>query len=325
MTNETQAAGKMDAVRILKILSRWKKQLIIVAIGAAVVSSIFTMPAIMTPMFKSTSVVYPVNIEPYSNESPTEQLVQIFKSDDIRDSLIKSFNLYKHYDIDINGQYPRFKIMKKLDENITIEKNEFESVDISVYDADPVIAKEMCDSMIYFMNLKERNIRSRTASELAGAYKMQMSVLKVEMDSMENAIQVLRSQYGILDFENQIEGFSREYYRSLSSGHVNGDMQQMRKNLEDKGGEYVTLREHLWRTRGAYNDSKNQYYTAMLNVNKKVSYFSVITPAAIPEKKDSPKRLLIVLGFTLSCLFFACVVILYQENFKSELTRSLQN
>ena len=82
MTNETQATGKMDAVRILKILNRWKKQLIIVAIGAAIVSFIFTLPAIMTPMFKSTSVVYPVNIEPYSNESPTEQLVQIFNSDD---------------------------------------------------------------------------------------------------------------------------------------------------------------------------------------------------------------------------------------------------
>src|SRR6187549_2700669 len=124
MTDTNAATGKMDAIRILQLLSRWKKQLILVAIGSLVVSFIFTLPVFMTPMFKATAVVYPVNIEPYSNESPTEQLVQLFNADDVRDSLIKSFNLYKHYDIDSKGKFPRFEMMKRLGENISVDKNE---------------------------------------------------------------------------------------------------------------------------------------------------------------------------------------------------------
>lgn len=323
MTENTAATGKMDAIRILKILSKWRKQLLLVAIGSFVISFIFTLPVFMTPMFKSEAVVYPVNIKPYSNESPTEQLVQIFNADDVRDSLVKAFNLYKHYDIDPKGKFPRFEMMKRLGENINVEKNEYESVDITVYDSDPVLAARICDSLIVFTDRKAEQLLRTQAGELASAWKMQMEVYHAEMDSMENAIKILREQYGITDFERQIEGFSREYYRVLASGNVNNNMITMRKNLEEKGGEYVSLREHLWRIRGAYNDSKLKYNEAMMDVNKEVSFHNLVTPPAIPERKDSPKRTLIMLGFMISCLLFASVVILYQENYRSLLDKEL--
>jgi capsular polysaccharide biosynthesis protein len=325
MSETTPATGKMDAISLLRILSKWRKQLIIVALGALVVSFIFTLPVFMTPMFKSSAVVYPVNIQPYSNESPTEQLVQLFNSEDVRDSLIKQFNLYQHYDIDPKGKFPRFEIMKRLGENINIEKNEYESVDITVYDADPVMAKRICDSLIYFMDQKAVRLLRTRAKEIAAVMKIQLDVQKNELDSLEQSILQIRQTYGITDFENQIEGFSREYYRSLASGNVNSKMELTKENLEAKGGEYITLKEHLWRARGAYNDTKLKYQSALLDINKIITFHNLITAPAIPERKDSPKRTLIMLVFMFSCLLMASVIILYQETYRPRLSEELGN
>jgi uncharacterized protein involved in exopolysaccharide biosynthesis len=319
------ATGKLDAIRLLKILGKWRRQLLIVAIAALVISFIFTMPVFMTPMFKSTAVVYPVNIQPYSNESPTEQLVQLFNSDDVRDKLVAAFDLYKHYEIDPKGKFPHFEMQKRLSENISIEKNEFESVDITVYDKNPVMAARICDSVIHFMDQKAVSLLRNRAKEITIILKTQLDQQQAEMDSMENAIKLLRTEYGITDFESQVEGFSREYYNYLAGNSNNTRMETARKNFEEKGGEYISLKEHLWRVRGNYNDTKIKYQNAVLDLTKEITFHNLISAPVVPERKDSPKRSLIMLVFMLSCLVLASVIILYREHYKAQLESELLN
>ncbi len=316
MNQQPVASDKLDMVRLTQLLVKWRKQLIYTGIGAVIVSIIFTMPQIMTPMFKAEMIIYPVNLQAYSKETPTEQMVQLLNSEDVKDNLVKDFHLYSHYDIDSTGSYPRFEILKRLAENISINKTEFESIEITVIDKDPKIAARLCDSIASYVDQKAISLLRTRANEIVTITKAQMDEKKHELDSLENAIKTIRSTYGITDFEHQIEGFSREYYRTMANGSVNSKMETQRKNLEEKGGEYVLLKELLWRVRGNYADYKLKYEQALTDTKKELDFHTTVTKATPPERKDSPKRSLIILLFTFGVLFVAVLVIIYQEHYK---------
>ncbi|CAN5640078.1 hypothetical protein BH11BAC2_BH11BAC2_07710 [soil metagenome] len=324
MTSPAQATDKLDAIRLLKILSKWKKQLLYVFIGAVVVSIIITMPVFMKPMFKATAIIYPVNLQPYSKETPTEQLVQLLNSEEVRDQLIRSFDLYKHYEIDPKGNYPRFEIMKRLDENISIEKTEYESVEINVFDTDPKKAALMADSISGFLDAKAISLLRERSAEIAVIMYNQFINKKHEMDSLENRLVELRTRYGLLDFENQVQGFSREYYRASSGGGANSRMEQALKNLEMYGGEYTNISSLLIGIRKEYGDFKYKYELALTDQKKVLTFHNVITKPSIPERKDSPKRTLIILLFSVSAMFIALLVIIYQEHFRKQLASELE-
>ena len=85
---------------LLELIIKWKKHFIIVTILSIAASAIFSSSFFIAPIYKSFAIVYPSNIIPYSNESPTEQLVQLLEATDIRESVIQKFNLAAHYNID---------------------------------------------------------------------------------------------------------------------------------------------------------------------------------------------------------------------------------
>ena len=117
-------SGQMSTIILMRIIKKWQKHLIICFFASIAAGFIISLPIFMTPMFKSSAVLYPSNLSPYSKETPTEQMVQLFNSEDVRDSLVKKLHLFKHYGIDSINGYPRYEMMKKLNENISnISKN----------------------------------------------------------------------------------------------------------------------------------------------------------------------------------------------------------
>src|SRR6476620_4286090 len=94
-----------NSVELMRLLNKWKKHLIIIGLISLVASIFFSSPIFIKPKYKSTAIVYPSNLVAYSTESPTEQMLQIAQSTDIRERLIQRFNLAKHYDIDTTAQF----------------------------------------------------------------------------------------------------------------------------------------------------------------------------------------------------------------------------
>ena len=154
MNPTPQASEKLDAIRLMQFITKWKKQLIYIGIGSILISFVFTLPIFMKPMFKAQTIIYPVNIETYSKETATEQMVQLLASEDVLIKLADAFNLYKHYNIDSAGAYPRFEMLKRLQENVSVSKTEYESIEISVIDENPIAAAAMCDSILSFVDQK---------------------------------------------------------------------------------------------------------------------------------------------------------------------------
>ncbi|MGB0369362.1 MAG: hypothetical protein ACPGD8_08135, partial [Flavobacteriales bacterium] len=89
-----------NSPELLGLLLRWWKQLALIAVVALILSAIFSSPIVLAPKYKSFAVLYPANIIPMGTETPTEQLLQVLESDQIRDSVAHRYNLYESYGID---------------------------------------------------------------------------------------------------------------------------------------------------------------------------------------------------------------------------------
>src|SRR3989304_3194634 len=91
---------QMKNFDLLNIILKWKITLTVVIVLAIVLSAVFSSPFFIKPKYKSTAVIYPSNLMPYSQESPTEQMLQLFQSDSVFNHVAEYFRLIRHYGLD---------------------------------------------------------------------------------------------------------------------------------------------------------------------------------------------------------------------------------
>lgn len=314
MENSQQPTTHLDFVGLLNIINKWKKQLIITGLIAAVGAFIVTRPFIMPPLYKSVAVVYPANVAPYSTESETETMLQFIQSDEVRELFISKMNLYNHYKIDPKDKLARTYLNQELNEKLQISRTQYESIEITAWDIDPVFAAAMCDSLIACNDSIIRKLHRQKANEVVVLFAKKLTRSKAEMDSAEAVLQTIRKDYGIISFKAQAKEISKVIYKNNSVG--NGFVQEQYKNLKEHGGEEFALTEHLFRLRGMYNDVKKDYYQALTDATKDITYTTVVTKPYPAEVKSSPKGTLIIAGSTAAALFFALLVIVIIESYR---------
>jgi capsule polysaccharide export protein KpsE/RkpR len=302
---------------LFSLLLRWWKQLLGVALLALVLSALFSSPFVITPKYRSFAVLYPANVIPMGVETPTEQMLQVLESDNIRDSIVKLYNLYETYEIDPEAPASTTTLIREYQSNVTFRKTEYESVIIEVLDADPVKARDMVNSVIYFFNRKERLLQQEKALELVKILEEQVAKKKTEMDSAEAVLTGIRKQYGILDYSLQTEYATERYLEVISTPGKQSaakEIEPLLNALKEKGGDFVSLNEHLWRIRGSYNDLKEQMEAAVRDVEKDLTYCNVITNPVVADKKAYPIRWLIVLISVAATLLMTLLFLSILEN-----------
>ncbi|NNC85456.1 MAG: hypothetical protein HKO56_08960 [Bacteroidia bacterium] len=326
MSNNQEQNFQLDLIGIIKLLLKWKKPIIIIMLVAAVASYVFTLPVFITPKFKSEAIFYPSNLSPYSDESPTEQLLQLLQSEDIRDNLIEDFNLFEHYEIDIEQEFPKTEMYNRIKENIKFSKTEFESINMTVWDTDARIAAEVSDSIMSYVHALARRLQKEKVQEVYDIIKVQVNYKKYEMDSMERSLNELRNKYGILDYEEQTKSLTEVYYKALVEGKYhssNRNIELVLKNLKEKGGDFISLSEHLYRTRGAFNDLKVELEEAEREIKRKLTYTNLITKPVAAERKAYPVRSLMMVIIVGSVFFLTILLIILFEKYKSEIKPNL--
>lgn len=307
---------------LFDLVLKWWKQLAIVSIVALVLSIVFSSSFVITPKYKSFAVLYPANIISMGTETPTEQMLQVLEADNIRDSIVDLYNLHETYKIDTNS---RTNLIKEYQSNIVFRKTEFESVVIEVLDPDPVRARDMVNSIITFFNKKERSLQKEKAMELVTILDVQVNKKKAEMDSMEAILLGLRQDYGILDYDLQTEYATERYLEVISTPSKKANAKEIEpllKALKEKGGEFQSLNEHLWRIRGGYNDLKEQLEAAERDVAKNLTYCNIITNPVVSDKKAYPIRWLIVLVSVLGTVLMTILILGIVENLRGSEPKS---
>lgn len=302
--NVVKSVNKMEAyfknISLLNLFWKWKWLFAIVILGAAILAAVFSGPAFITPKYKSTAVVYPSNVAPYSDESETEQLIQWFNSRDIKDSIIDRFDLYRVYDIDKKDPHHYTYVMAIYNKHISISKTQFESVEIEVLDKDPVQARDMVLAIIDEVNEKIKAMQQSKYQEVLDIFTVMKQKKDQQLDSLRREMHILNSEYGLVDIPSQAREVTEGYLGTLdgdrTAAQVNmTGVKALKKSLEEKGGEYLVYTTYLDHFMGQYSRLQEEYEFAYRNVKKDFTFTNMVTSPYVADKKDYPVRWLIVL------------------------------
>ena len=311
-----------DNQNLLEILWKWKKHLIAVGILAVFFSAIFSSSTFIQPKFKSVARIYPSNnIYTFSDESESEQLLEIINSQDIKLRVIDAFNLNDVYKI--NKQDPLYLtyMLAEFNDNVSFKKTEYETIEIQVLDINPQRACTMCDSIIKFLDEKIRLMHSVKYYEVVTIAKKDLNKINGEIDSISASMNELRRDYRILDYDAQAEEITKGMVKVLVDQKKNTpggkEIDQWMKNLSEKGGDFVFLKSQLENLYHERDSVKQAYDWSLSNAQKKIVYAQPIQKPVPADKKSYPVRWLIVLMSTFAALFCAILVILLLENKKN--------
>ncbi len=297
---------------LIQLLLKWKKHLIIITVLAAVLAAIFSGPTFITPKYKSDAVLYPSNIAPYSEESETEQMLQILQSGDIRDQIITLFDLGKHYGLNPEDPHYRTYLINEYSDNIKITKTQYESVQIVVMDSDPQIACNIIDSIILLYDKKIRELHELKFGEVVVMYSRALAEKKTYIDSLQRRQNEIMDKYGFISPSFELQEIARGYLGTSDgpASKVNTKaVNNLRKNLATAGSEAILLENLIVAEALNLADIQKEYDIAIMNFNRKYTYANIITSPYAADKKTYPVRWLIVLFAIAGTIFFELIII----------------
>jgi len=316
----TQMENYFKSANLINVIDKWKIHLLVIVLIAALGAAIFSGPAFITPLFKSYAVAYPANVEPYSEESETEQMLQILNSQDIKDSIIKMFDLPKHYEIDTDYKYFKTVLLYEYNQNVSINKTPYESVQIEVLDKDPDTAALMVEAILDFYNRKVAHLHKSKYREVIDMYQLQLDLKRNTLDSLKNLMIELGTEHGIIQYESQSQEIMRGYLKTVygnNSSQINSrEVERLFTSMQNYGGQLVEIVKMIENEAISYVNTKQDYELTWRFINSNLTYANVITSPFPADKKAYPVRWLVVVVVSLAAFILATLVIFIVESRK---------
>lgn len=303
-----------DNQRILDLIWKRKFHFVIVGFIAVFLAAAFSGPRFIKPKYKSTARIYPVNTSVLSDESETEQMLEIVNSNDIRMRMFVAFDLNTVYNIDPDRKSSHAFMVDEYNTNVSASKTEFETVEIKVLDHDPYRASNMCDSIIHFYNQKVREIYRVKEKEMVDILQRGLDRKYHELDSVSNLLTTLRKEQGILDYETQVPEVTRGYMNALATGRGSSSdtkkIKELYDNMSEEGSNANWLESRMDYLILAVDSLSFQYDFYRGEYEKEITYAHIVERPIPDDKKSYPVRWLIVVLSAISAEFLALLVFL---------------
>lgn len=303
-----------DNQRILDLI--WKRKFHFVLVGAIAIalSAIFSGPKFITPKFKSTARIYPVNTSVFSDESETEQMLEVVNSNDIKLKMFDAFDLHKVYNIDENNPHYLTYMFDEYGSNVSSSKTEYETVEIKVLDYDAQRASDMCDSIIHFYNKKMRAMHKVKENEMVEILSEGLNRKYLELNSVTEKLDSLRKDFGILSYEAQVPEVTRGYMNALAAGRGSSSdtkkIQELYNNISKEGSKSVWLESRFDYLTNTIDSLTTQHDFYVAEYEKDITYSHIVEYPVPADKKSYPVRWLIVAMSAISAVFLALLVFL---------------
>jgi capsular polysaccharide biosynthesis protein len=312
---------------ILQVVYHYRKHLVILGVLSILLSIVFSSPKFITPLFKSTVILYPTasnsiskvllsdnfnnskDILEFGEDEQTEQMLQVLNSNKIRDRIISKFNLMEHYGLKKDSRYAMTELFDEYDNNFKFRRTEFMAVKITVLDRDARMAADMANDVAELIDSTINDMQKRIAVKAFQIVEREYLNLKGEIKAKEDSMTVLR-QYGVHDYESQAEMFNRQLAMEMAKGNNTGSIQRLESKLTmlaKYGGPYVSLRDALEHEKKQLSELKAKYEEAKVDATQSLPHKFVINTAYKAERKSYPIRWLIVVVSTFSVIFLAII------------------
>lgn len=304
-----------------------KRKIILIGTGIAAAASV-VISMLLTPQFKSTAIVFPAATSTVSfseqrnakassmdfgEEEQAEQLVQILASSRIRNRIVHQFDLMNHYKIDKDDPNKQYKLGKAYDDHIQFTRTRYGSIQIDVWDKDPELAATIANKIVDLIDtVKNDMVRERTipAFEINKRKKDQLEqekrMLQARLDSL--------SKIGVVPIEGRANLF-QAYNDSKNAEDRAFYKEKIDINLK-YGAAYDGLQTQRDERIIKLTKFEDSYEQSESDANTNFNHKFVVEPAVVADKKDKPKRLIIVILATMGAFVFMVFALLIRDRIR---------
>ena len=162
--------------RLLYFIYRKKNILLIISIIAIIFSLIAS--SMIEPLYKSTLIFFPAHTSSISKsflstkviqkersafgeKEELDQFLQILYADEIKDKIIKKYNLMQHYQIDTLSDYPKTQLSKEFDSKITYSRTHYRSLKVEVFDTNPNFSANIANDIASYLDTIINNMQKK--------------------------------------------------------------------------------------------------------------------------------------------------------------------
>jgi uncharacterized protein involved in exopolysaccharide biosynthesis len=317
MKPEENIRFSADSVNMLNLIFRYRKLFFLTFALAVIISSVVSL--LIKPLYRSTVVLYPTTnvvetqslfgiqadaVPLFGDETATEKVLQILKSDHIKKYLVTRYDLMKHYGISESARYKYTMLDVKMKKNIVSRKTQYNSIEISVLDNDPqlaaTIANDIARNVDTVFNQIVKEAGGKAYSAIEKSYSNQMLLVRSLEDSLKMS-GVSSTQPGIP--------------AKIKAGSVNSSWAAV-------GGEYSPKFLRLINMFESENENLSDIRIRMTEAKilseQNLPYTHIINEAQVSEKKALPRRSVIVLASALSSLLLLIFILALYEMVKRE-------
>lgn len=331
---EEQQKDTYNSKYLIRLLTEYRKSVLIILIAAALLAVLFSSPLFITPLYKSTAILYPTSsnsiskvlisttyqsnkdILEFGESEQTEQMLQVLNSNRIRDKVIARYNLMEHYGIKPTSRYPYTRLNKLYDSRIKFRRTEYNAVSITVLDPDPALAAQMANDIAELFDSTMNTMQKEVAIKAFNLVEAEYNSLCSEMAFLEDSLNTLR-ELGVFDYESQVEMLSQQLAVELGKGNTQGvkNIQEYLDILARYGGAYYAISEKLDHDRLQLSLVKTKYEEAKVDATENVPHKFVVTSAFKAEHKSYPIRWIIVTITLLGTLLLIILSLVFFDRY----------
>ncbi len=303
-----------------------RKPIIIITSVSFVVAVIISL--LLTPLYLSTAIVFPAassnvsfseqrNVKAaamdFGEEEQAEQLVQILQSSRIRDKVVSKYNLLNHYEISKDDVNKNYKLIKAYNSYFSFTRTRFGSIQIDVLDKDPELAAKMANEIVDLIDtVKNEMIRERT-----------IPAFEVNKRKLKQLVQQKDSILFLLDSLNNLGVVSNDFRSNLFQALVDANNANEKEQIKERiaintklGSQYNALEHTRNELIVKIEEFRVSYEQAESDANAAFNHKFVVEKAVVADRKEKPKRMIIVLVATIGGFIFSVFFLLIRQRFQ---------
>ncbi|MGB1294364.1 MAG: Wzz/FepE/Etk N-terminal domain-containing protein [Flavobacteriales bacterium] len=195
-----QKKENLSALLFLKNVINNFKSISIITILFFVASIAITL--FIPKKYKAVGVVYPTSSNSikevsksvfFGYEFQADRLIQLFESQQMKDKIIEQYNLLDYYEIDKNDKDWLYHLNKQYDEDIQFSRTKFISVSIEATFEDPVLASDIVNTMMTYIDTIRRDILFQNIYTLKDEVENSTRQQENKVDSLLKIISTIES------------------------------------------------------------------------------------------------------------------------------------
>lgn len=277
---------------------KWKIAIIVFVVAAVTGAATY----MITPLYKSVSVVAPVNLYPTSDESTTEQLIQYFTSSDVKMQLAEKYKLFEYWGIDtLTDKNGRALFDYYYKDYISISPTMLESVEIIVKDHDRFKAQEINGGILALTN---EHIKNNKKYILYQYINNAAKTIKQQNATIDSIMKVAASNNIYID----ANGETKE-----AKGDEKGNAKKLKKLKQKEFSEKV---KGVAKSFGRIVYKRDKFY---MDYAGDLTFFSIISHPTLTDKRCYPVRSMFIIVASLSTFVFCIVVISIRYRMRKKL------